>query len=222
MIVYRVGQYACVVEESTMKLYYSPFACSLAAHIAWREAGLDVTMVRVELGTTQVEDGGDLRDVSKMGQVPVLVRDDGQVLTENTAILTYIADCAPQRRLGAGATSPLRYEQLRWLSFISTEVHKKVLNAVFSADSPEAVREHGRAGADRPLAVLASELEQRDTLVSSDFTVCDAYLVWALQLIPHAGLSLERYPALRRYQERHTARPAVVAAMNFEREQRRR
>ena len=70
-----------------MQLYYSPLACSLAAHMVCREAGLDFTLHRSELVTKRVEDGRDLRAVNPMGQVPTLVTDDGRVLTENSAVL---------------------------------------------------------------------------------------------------------------------------------------
>lgn len=205
-----------------MKLYYVPFACSLAAHITTREVGLDVTLVRVDLSTKRLDSGGDLFALNPMGQVPTLELDDGTVLTENLAVLRYLADQAPGRRLWPEDAGPGRYEFLRWLGFVNTELHKKVLHMIFAPDSPEAVRDHARACADRPLTVLARHLEQRDTLTGTEFTVADAYLVWALTLLPHAKIALQPYPALGRYHERHSTRPAVSAAVAFEREQLRR
>ncbi|MEZ4402383.1 MAG: glutathione binding-like protein [Kofleriaceae bacterium] len=200
-----------------MELYYSPFACSLAAHIVAREADLEVALRRVDLTTKLVEGGGDLRAVNPMGQVPTLVTDDGHALTENSAVLSYLGDRAPDRGLTPPPASVARYELQRWLSFVGTEVHKQGLAAVFGVDTPAAVKAHGRASLARPLAVLDAHLATAKTLVSTGFTVADAYLVWALVLVPVAGVSLDLYPAVQAYQARQVARPAVAAALAVER-----
>lgn len=201
-----------------MKLYYSPFACSLAAHIVLREAELDVELIRVELASKRVEGGGELFGLNPMGQVPTLITREGDTLTENTAVLSYLADLAPHRGLGASDASPLKYQLARWIGFIGTELHKKVLNPIFTPDSPEAVKEYARHCAPRPLAMLANHLATRDTLLAGPFTVADAFLFWALTLMPHAGIPLEAHPVLRRYRARHAERPAVAAAVTFERD----
>jgi glutathione S-transferase len=77
-----------------MKLYLSPGACSLADHIALHEAGLAFDRIRVDLRTKRTEDGGDFTAVNPKGYVPALVLDDGQLLTENVAILCWIAERA--------------------------------------------------------------------------------------------------------------------------------
>jgi glutathione S-transferase len=93
-----------------MKLYYSPLACSLAAHISCREAGLGFTLHRTDRASKLVEGGGDLRTLNPMGQVPTLVTESGQVLTENSAVLTYIADRTAVGQLAPahGSDSPFR------------------------------------------------------------------------------------------------------------------
>jgi glutathione S-transferase len=207
------------VREVRVKLYYSPFACSLASHIACREAGLAFDLVRVELSTKRTAEGGDLLADNPMGQVPTLVLDGGRVLTENVAVLAYLGDSAQKPAASPSSDVADRYELMRWLAFVSTEVHKKILAAIYAPTSTDAVKEHARASADRVLAVLAARLASRDTLLGDDFTVADCYLFWALTLMPHAGVSLERFAALGRYHERHRARPAVKAALRYEKEQ---
>lgn len=202
-----------------MKLYYSPFACSLAAHIACREADLDVELVRTELSSKRVEGGEDLFALNPMGQVPTLVTDDGRTVLENAAVLSYLADRAPERLAPAQAE---RYELTRWLSFIGAEIHKKGLWPIFAPDTPEAMKDYARASLAKPLRVADRHLEGRETLVGERFTVVDGYLFWALTLVPHAGASLEPYPALAAFHARVGARPAVRAAVRFEREQRER
>lgn len=202
-----------------MKLYYSPFACSLAAHIACREAGLTVTLHRIELGTKRIEGHGDLRDINPMGQVPTLVTDDDRVLTETSAVLTYIADRAPGAQLAAGQDGFARYESLRWLSFVATELHKKCLWQIFAPASPDAVIAHARAIVHPSLAVVDARLAARETLLGAGFSVADAYLWWALLVARHAQIPLEQYPHLRAFYTRHATRPAVAAAVLFERDQ---
>jgi glutathione S-transferase len=205
-----------------MKLYYSPFACSLAAHIACREAGLEFTLERAELATKRVEGGADFFGINPMGQVPTLVTDDGHTLTENGAVLSYVADRAPEKRLAPAFDDFDRYELVRWLSFVGTEIHKKGLASIFGMDTPDAVKEYARGAIHKPLGVLAAHLATRETLVGERFTVADAYLFWALTVAPYGGVELASYPVLRAYWERHLARPAVQTAVQFEREQRER
>jgi glutathione S-transferase len=205
-----------------MKLYYSPFACSLASHIACREAGLDVELRRAELPTKRVEGGETLFGVNPLGQVPTLVTDDGRTLTENAAVLMYIADRVPEKRLAPVADDFDRYEHSRWLSFVATEIHKKGLWPLFAQDTPDAVKDYARAAILKPLQVVDAQLAGREVLVGAHFTVADAYLLWALIVAAYAKLPLDNYPALRAFQQRHSTRPAVQAATLFERDQRQR
>ena len=78
-----------------MELYFSPFACSLASHITAREAGIPLQLTAVTLSTKRTASGADFLAVSPKGQVPALRLDDGSLLTENPAVLQYLADAAP-------------------------------------------------------------------------------------------------------------------------------
>jgi glutathione S-transferase len=211
-----------VPEVFLMKLYYSPFACSLASHIACREAGLPVSFERSDLETKRIEGGESLFGLNPLGQVPTLMTDDGRVLTENGAVLTYIADRAPQTRLAPAHDQFDRYELSRWLSFVGTELHKKGLAPIFAPDTPDAVKDFARACIHKPLQVVEAHLATREVLIGQHFTVADAYLFWALTVAPFGGVSLDAYPALQAYQQRQLARPAVRAALRYERDQRER
>src|ERR1700687_676096 len=84
-------------KEAPMDLYFSPLACSLATRIALYEAGADATYLEVDPKTKIVQnDGSNFREVNPLGLVPTLRTDDGIVLTENAAILQYVADRFPQ------------------------------------------------------------------------------------------------------------------------------
>lgn len=201
--------------KTKVKLYYAPMACSLAAHIACREAGVDVDLVRVDFRTKKMETGGDFFEHNPMGQVPTLELSDGRVLTENVAVLLYLSEMRARPTGDGGAADT--YEVVRWLSFVATELHKKTLAAIYNPASPDEVKVFARQGVDRALGVVAARLAERDFVVGDGFSVADAYLVWALTLMPHAGVLLDAYPALRRYHAIHMDRPTVKTALGLER-----
>ena len=105
-----------------MKLYYSPGACSLSPHIVSRELGLNLELKKVDTKDKTVEDGGDYWQVNPRGYVPALVLDNGETLTENIAILDWVAHRAP-RLAPQGEFAHTRL--LEMLAFISSEVHKQ-------------------------------------------------------------------------------------------------
>ena len=104
-----------------MKLFYSPGACSLAGHIALNEADMKFDIVKVDLKGHKLEDGRSFRDINPKGYVPALELDDGEVLTENVAILAFIADRYPAL-MAPGQYG--RYRLLEMLAYIATEIHK--------------------------------------------------------------------------------------------------
>src|SRR5215468_8321191 len=107
-----------------MKLYFMPGACSLAAHISLREAGLPFGLVRYDKETHVLDSGQRLDDVNEKGYVPVLELDDGERLTEVPAVLQYIADQRPEKGLAPPAGTMARYRLMEMLNFIATELHK--------------------------------------------------------------------------------------------------
>src|SRR5687768_18513180 len=104
-----------------MKLYYAPGACSLATHIALLEAGLEFELERVDLKRKVTETGKDFTTVNSKGYVPALVLDDGSMITENVAVLDWIA--TQHRGLGIEGTLG-RTQLFEALAYISTEIHK--------------------------------------------------------------------------------------------------
>jgi glutathione S-transferase len=192
-----------------MILYLAPGACSLAGHIALNEAGLAFEQVNVDLKTHRTEDGHDFAEINPKGYVPALVLDSGELLTENVAILYWIAD-------QAGKTAPVgslgRYRLLESLAYISTEVHKS-FKPLFSGSATEEVKAAVREAINKRLSFLAERLNQ-DYLFGSDFTVADAYLFVMLTWARQNGVSIpDPLPA---YFERIKARPAVVRSLEDE------
>src|SRR5689334_15557654 len=112
-------------KETSMKLYYSPGACSLAAHIVAREAGVPVDLQKVDLATHKLADGADYYGVNPRGYVPALrFKDSEPVLTEANIVVQYLADQKPDAGLMPKAGTPERYRAQQWLAFVATELHK--------------------------------------------------------------------------------------------------
>src|SRR6266480_100786 len=93
-------------EGISMKLYYSPGACSLSPHIALLEAGLPYDLVKVDLRAKKLENGDDFLKVNPKGQVPALGMDNGELLTEGPVIVQMIADKAAGKNLSPAVGSP--------------------------------------------------------------------------------------------------------------------
>jgi glutathione S-transferase len=197
-----------------MKLYYSPGACSLAPHIALREAGLDIALAEVDLGTKQVKGGGDFRQVNPKGAVPALVLESGEVLTEVTAILQYLADKNPGATL-APASGTARYRLLEWLSYIATELHKSFW-PLFNLKLPESAKPLFLEALATRFDYLAAAIAGRGFLLGAEYSIADAYLYTVLTWARHVGIDLGRWPALKDYMKRVRARPAVEAALKAE------
>ncbi len=193
-----------------MKLYFRPFACSLAARIAIEEAELDADYVRVD--GARLPDGRDFAEISPMGYVPAIETRGGFVLTEGPAVLTYIAELAAEGVLAPPAFSDAHYRMLAWLNFTSTELHKGVFAPLMGKKAGPEGRAAAKARVVKPFDVLSAHLEGRDYLEGS-FTVADAYLLVILNWCEYAGIDLKAWPVLRAYRGRLRARPAVARAM---------
>ncbi|HYD69703.1 glutathione transferase GstA [Azospirillum sp.] len=194
-----------------MKLYMKPGACSLAPHIALREAGLAFDLVKVDLATKKTEDGGDFLAVNPKGQVPTLAFDDGDVLTENAVILQYIADQAPQAGLLPEGGSAARYRVLEWLNFIATELHKG-FSPLFRPTTPDAYKATVKETLAAKLAVLDRRLAGVPFLAGDRFTVADVYAFVVVCWAKPMGIELSPWPNLAAYMGRLAERPAFQAA----------
>jgi glutathione S-transferase len=199
-----------------LELYFWPMACSLASRIALMEAGIDARYHLADIWKKRViEDDSDFLTVSPKGAVPVLVLDNGQRLTENAAVLQYIADLKPERGLAPPAGHADRYRLQEWLSFVGCEIHKAFLFPTFWYKD-EAAKAAARGRIDGSVSIAADHLAQREFLVGHRFTVADAYLAWSLLLLGRGGVDIARWPSLTRYLERIQTRPQVKAAIHCE------
>jgi len=159
-----------------MKLYTSPGSCSSASHIALLEAGADFELVKLNLKTDRLlPDGRHLTDINPKGYVPVLELDDGALVTENVAILQYIADQFPDSKLAPPNGTLERTRLHEWLGYINSEIHK-TYGMFFNPALPDEMRKFFMSRLDVRLAYVNSALEGGDFLMGDTFTVADCYL----------------------------------------------
>lgn len=198
-----------------MKLYYSPGACSLAVHIALREAGLPATLVKVDLATHRTDSGEDYLLVNPRGYVPLLELDGGGRQTEAAALLQYIAELAPAKAL-LPASGLSRLQVLGWLTFVSSELHKVFSPWLWHKETADSTRKAVKDKLALRFAELDRLLQGREYLADGGFSVADAYCFTIVNWAPMLGMSLKAYPNLSAYLERVAARPAVQEALRAE------
>lgn len=198
-----------------MKLYYAPGACSLSPHIVLNEAGLAFDKVKTDTRTKTTEGGGDFWKVNPLGYVPVLEFDDGARLTEGPAIVQWIADKVPEKKLAPPNGTPQRIELQRWLNFISTELHKG-FSPLFSPAMPEEAKAIFRERLGTRFAHVDKHLAGSEYLLGKDFSVADAYLFTISNWAARVGVDLAPHANVLAYRKRVGARPSVQAAMKAE------
>jgi glutathione S-transferase len=198
-----------------MQLYFSPMACSMATRISFYEAGANADFVAVDPKTKRTADGADFRAINPMGLVPTLRTDDGDVLTENAAILQYVADRFPDAAL-APKQGLERTRLQQWLNFIGTELHKVVFAPLLSSTANEGAKQFALESAKARLDIVEQHLANREFLLDR-FTVADAYLVTVLGWSIVTPVDLKLWPSLARYVARLAERPSVKRALAEER-----
>lgn len=191
-----------------MKLYYSPGACSLADHIALHEANIKFDRERVDLKSKTTESGQNYNDVNPKSYVPLLEMDDGARLTENVAILSWIAQREPSLAPN-GDLADLRLVEM--LAFISTEVHKQFGRVFKPTSDAEAQAAREKLG---QRFTLLGQMMKGDYLFGADASVADAYLFTMLLWAKKVGLDVPQ--RLTDFAARMRTRPAVQLALQHE------
>jgi glutathione S-transferase len=202
-------------EETPLKLYYSPGACSLSPHIVLRESGLPFTPVLASTKTHKLADGTDYYTVNPKGYVPLLELDDGQRLSEGPAIVQYVGDRVPERKLIAPWGTMERYRQIEWLNFTSSEIHKS-FSPLFNPAMPEEAKAIFRERVRARLQWVDGQLRGRDYLMGAAFSAPDAYLFTVANWCGFVGIDMAPMPDLAAFMARMAARPAVDQALQAE------
>jgi glutathione S-transferase len=198
-----------------MKLYFSPNACSLAPHIVLRELALPFDLVRVDNQAKTTADGDDFLQINPKGYVAALQLDNGEVLTEASAILQYLADLKPAAHLAPANGSWERVRLQEWLNFIASEIHGG-LAIFFNGAIQGDVRAMFVAKVYKRFAILVQTLERQDYLLGAQYSVADAYLFVLLRWAGFHAIDLQQWPALAAFQQRIGERQTVIAALAAE------
>lgn len=194
-----------------MNLYFSPLACSMATRIAFYEADTKVDYIQVNTKLKQLQDGADFYAINALGQVPVLRTGDGALLSENTAILPYVAELFPEAQL-APSDRLQRAKMQQWLGFISTELHKALFVPLLDPRASEPVKTYAREHAALRLGHLQEHFTSHEFLLDR-FSVADAYLVTVLNWAPYCSIDLAQWPQLKAYYDRQLQRPSIAKAL---------
>ncbi len=201
-----------------MKLYCLPGACSLTDHIVLEWIGKPYhyqPVARDELKTSFLK-------VNPSGAVPALALDDGTILTQNIAILDYLAGLAPEAKLMGDGSALSRARVMRWLAFINADVHKN-FSPLFSAarfvDGEAAQEDLKRKAAARlreQFETLDAQLEGHTWLVDDLRSVADPYLYVVLRWAQAMQLDLSGLDNLARFVRHMESDPGVQAALKAE------
>ena len=188
-----------------MILYYAPGACSLADHIALIEAGLPYRLIRIDR-SKRTDDGRDYLTVNPRGYVPALELDDGTILTENLAILAYVA-----HRSGVlFATDDLTpWRALEAISLMSSGIHANLVPFFKNLSTDE--KDRGRQEVAKHIATLAGQLGEQPFLLGERMMIADPYLFWVLRSLPISGIELP--DRLQAYYARMGKEPSVKQAL---------
>src|SRR5262245_8507249 len=174
-----------------------PGSSSLLPHIVLHEAGLPFTAIKIDGHSKVIEGGGDYKKVNPLGYVPALVLDDGTLLTEGAAIVQYIADQVPSKKLVPPNGTIERAMLQAWLNFCSSEMHKGGFSPLFY----KGVTEEGK---------------KVFRLMGRDYSVADAHLFVISNWASWVQFDLSPYANVISYRGRIGTRAAVRRAMEAE------
>ncbi|OZI75732.1 glutathione S-transferase family protein [Bordetella genomosp. 2] len=201
-----------------MKLYYMPGACSLAAHIVleWIGQPYDTRkLARDELKQPE------FLQINPLGAVPALV-DGDLALTQNAAILEYLAEQAPQLKLLGDGSARSRAEVRRWLGFINSDLHR-TFSLLFGAQrflSDEAAQDELRASAaamlSKQFGLLDRQLAGQDYLAGTAPSIADPYLYVVTRWARAKNIDLSGMDNLAAFFDRMERDPGVQAALKAE------
>lgn len=191
-----------------MKLYYAPAACSMAPHIVLNEIGKKYELEKVDLGAKTTDSGRDFKKVNGKGYVPTLEIKSGEVLTEVSTIVQYLADKAKATKLLPKPGTMARYRATEMLNFIATELHKG-LGGLFNKAMPEEGRKVIIERLSKRLDWFDGQLAKNKFVLGKSFSVADAYAFTILNWGQWVNVDLKPWKNIAAYMERIAARPSV-------------
>lgn len=199
-----------------LTLYYSRASCAYAPHILLHDAGAEFDTVEIDFASGEQTSAGFLA-INPKGRVPALVTPDG-ILTENPAILLYIAQTHPESRLAP--TEPFALAKAQAFNmFLASTVHVA-----------HAHRHRGARWADDPAARAAMTAKVTENMVTyagmieehyftgpyvlgERYSMCDPYLALITRWLGADGVALADFPKLQAHDALMRARPSMQAVL---------
>ena len=201
-----------------MKLYYSPGACSLADHIALEWIGKPYDAVRV---TREDRYKPEYLAINPAGAVPALEH-DGWVLTQNAAILNYLADLHPEAGLGGDGSAKNRAEVNKWLAFANSDVHP-AFHPIFGSTAYledaaliDKTKDAARAKVRTLYERADEQLKSREWIAGDTRSIADPYLYVTYRWARSTGVDLSGLDNLAAFATRVEADPAVQKVLKDE------
>lgn len=209
-----------------LQFYYFPFACSLAAHVILEESGLDYErhLINIQGGQHRTT---DYIKRNPKGAVPALLIGD-ELLTENQAIMTYVADRVPEKKLIPFVGTMARYRAHEWMNFCAASIHPYVRSvfrpAAYVGDNDQAeaiIKAQGQMNVAKACDIVESKLPETGWTLGENFSVVDAYLlimyIWSNN--ERMG-EVSRRPKWQALTQRVLDRPCVQKIIGIEKKDR--
>lgn len=197
-----------------MKLYYKPGACSMASHIVLNELDIPFSLERTDTDQGVTETGRSYAEINPNGYVPALELEPGLILTENPAILEYLADLLPAKGLAPQEGSFERARLRELLAFLSSELHKAFSPFFAGTELTTDERHVAEARIAKRITPIEVQLsDKRPYLLGDQFSVADAYAFVILNWSQFIGFSLNEWPSTHAFCERLRSHPSVVKAL---------
>jgi glutathione S-transferase len=201
----------------SLKLYYTPHTCALAAHIALEEAGADYALVKIDFKTSEQRSDTYLA-INPKGRVPALITEKG-ILTETPALLAFVAQSFPKAKL-APLADPFAFAEMQaFNSYLCSTVHVAHAHGLRGyrwADEPSAIAEMKRKVPDSLSACyepIEKDYLKAPWVMGDSYTVADGYLFTIAQWLEDDGVDPKRFPRILEHRQRVAKRPAVQRAL---------
>jgi glutathione S-transferase len=188
--------------------YHAPLTRSSSVLTLLEELGADYALRTLDLNASEHRTPAFL-SINPLGKVPAIVHGD-VVVTEQAAIVIYLADLYPEAKLAPALDDPLRGPYLRWLAFHDASFEPAIADRAMTRDpGPQAMSPYGSF--DAVMDALTAQLRRGPYLFGKRFTAADVLWATALGWATSAKLVSPNLELLR-YVERFRTRSAVVRA----------
>lgn len=200
-----------------MKLYYMPGACPLATHIVLAWTGAECEGVKLDHDALHQP---DFLRINPMGAVPALDI-DGEIMTQNAGILTYLAEAYPDAALLGDGSPRQAAEVHRWLGFVNSDMHP-AFTPLFGATGYlgdetviEKTKDHAKRRLRKMFEIVDAQLKGRDWVTGAR-SIADAYLYVMIRWAKSVGVDLSGLDEVARYGARMAEDAGVQEAERVE------